>query len=219
MWKLHSFTPASRAIHNTPAGYAEQGCCNATLKGGRAPRLAPHLLPAVPDNTTPRYCNTFSHSSFLKASQHYKPQFKSLSLGMASKNKPAYLPKLPGSYSKTCTESQKAFFAERQNVLWSLHTFNPERMVLLRVYGKPDRKPCCHHPSQTGTPHGQQCSSAMLWPGSLFPVLYSSPAPGQVSGVPICIQTLTAIDRRSAILHMDRFTQGYIYIKLCASES
>lgn len=121
--------------------------------------------------------------------------------------------------AKPILSHRKLFFAQRQNVLWSLHTFNPERMMLLRVYGKPDRKPCCHHHSQTGTSHGQQSSSAMLWPGSLFPVLYSSPAPGQVSGVPVCIQTLTAIDRRSAILHMDRFTQGCIYIKCCASES
>lgn len=88
-------------------------------------------------------------------------------LWMRSKNKPVliYLNCLAHISCKTYTESQKAFFAQRQNVLWSLHTFNPERMTLLRVYSKHDRKPSCHHPGQPGTPYGQQSSSATLRPG------------------------------------------------------
>lgn len=63
------------------------------------------------------------------------------------------------------------------------------------------------------TPASQEHPTGHTVARAVSPVLYSSPAPGQVAGVPVCIQTLRAIDRRSTILHMDKFTLGYIYIK------
>lgn len=72
--------------------------------------------------------------------------------------------------------------------------------------------PAASTPASQEHPMGREAPVPRCGQGSV-PVLYSSPAPGQVAGVPVCIQTLTAADGRSAILHMDRFTQGYIYIK------
>lgn len=40
-----------------------------------------------------------------------------------------------------------------------------------------------------------------------------TPASGQVARLPVCVQTLVAIDRKSATLRMIRYTQEYIYVK------
>lgn len=72
--------------------------------------------------------------------------------------------------------------------------------------------PAASTPANQEHPMGSEAPVPRCGQGSV-PVLYSSPAPGQVAGVPVCIQTLTATDGRSTISHMDRFTQGYVYIK------
>lgn len=167
MWKPHSFTLASRANHNTPAAYAEQGCCKTTLEGGRASRLAPIWL---------LLCQT---TQLQGIAIHFLTSLSSKHLSMtnlgwshsvcewqAKINQCAYLPKLPGSHiMQNLYWVTESIFCRGRTCCKSLHTFNPERMTLLRFYGKPDRKPCCQHPSQPGTPPGQQSSSATLWSG------------------------------------------------------